>query len=57
MFISGNDANAKNKVPEIAKNYGWVNIIDLGNITSSRGSEMPLLIWLRLWGDSSNSDV
>ncbi|OGZ41343.1 MAG: NADP oxidoreductase [Candidatus Ryanbacteria bacterium RIFCSPHIGHO2_02_FULL_45_43] len=50
LFICGNDADAKAKVAEIAKSYGWKNIIDLGDITTARGTEMLLPIWLRLWG-------
>lgn len=50
LFMSGNDAAAKTKVIEIAKTYGWKNIIDLGDITTARGTEMLLPIWLRLWG-------
>ncbi len=50
LFLSGNDADAKGKVTEIAKRYGWTNIIDLGDITTARGTEMLLPIWLRLLG-------
>lgn len=50
LFICGNDADAKAKVTEIAKSYGWQNIIDVGDITCARGTEMLLPIWLRLWG-------
>jgi predicted dinucleotide-binding enzyme len=48
-FVSGNDATAKAQVIEIHKAYGWKNIIDLGDITTARGTEMLLPIWLRLW--------
>lgn len=50
LFIAGNDAEAKAKVVELAKSYGWSDIIDLGDITNARGTEMILPIWLRLWG-------
>ena len=30
--------------------FGWRNVIDLGDITTARGAEMLLPIWLRLWG-------
>jgi hypothetical protein len=29
---------------------GWRDVIDLGDITSSRGAESSLPRWLRLWG-------
>lgn len=54
IFVSGNDANAKVKVTEILKSYGWKNIIDLGDITTARGTEMLLPIWLRLWNSLQN---
>lgn len=49
LFICGNEDDAKIKVVEIAKSYGWKNIIDLGDISNARGTEMLLPIWLRLW--------
>lgn len=49
LFVSGNDAAAKGVVSEIARSYGWKHIIDLGDITTARGTEMLLPIWLRLW--------
>ena len=30
--------------------FGWRNVIDLGDITTARGAEMVLPIWLRLMG-------
>lgn len=50
IFVSGNDESAKTKVVEIIKSYGWENIIDLGDITTARGTEMFLPLWLRVWG-------
>lgn len=49
VFVSGNDTTAKEKAKGLLKEYGWTNIIDLGDITTSRGTEMLLPIWLRLW--------
>jgi predicted dinucleotide-binding enzyme len=54
IFVSGNDDEAKAKVKEILKSYGWKNIIDLGEITTARGTEMLLPLWLRLWGALKN---
>lgn len=51
IFVSGNDAEAKAKVTEILMNwFGWRNVIDLGDITTARGTEQLLPIWIRLWG-------
>ncbi len=50
LFISGNDETAKLTIKEIAQSYGWSKIVDLGDITTARGTEMYLPLWLRLWG-------
>lgn len=50
LFVAGEDAAAKEVVTEIAKSYGWSDIIDLGGIETARGMEMFLPVWLRLWG-------
>jgi len=51
-FVSGNDASAKDEVKEILKSFGWAdkNIIDLGDITSARATEMYLAMWVRVLG-------
>lgn len=51
VFVSGNDTDAKAKVIELLKSFGWEerNIIDLGDITTARGTEMILPLWLRLY--------
>ena len=52
VFMNGNDADAKAKVSEVLKSFGWEekNIIDLGDITTARGTEMILPLWVRLYG-------
>ena len=51
LFVSGNDAEAKAKVKGwLTEWFGWRDIIDLGDITTARGTEMLLPIWLRLYG-------
>ncbi len=50
MLVCGNDAEAKNKVAALLKSMGWRDIIDLGDITKSRGTEMLLPLWLNLLG-------
>ena len=51
IFLSGNDEGAKNKVKELLNAFGWKyeNVIDLGDITTARGTEQLLPIWVRLW--------
>lgn len=51
IFVCGNDAQAKAQVTEIlTQGFGWRHVIDLGDITNARGTEMLLPIWIRLWG-------
>jgi predicted dinucleotide-binding enzyme len=51
IFISGNDAGAKTKVLEILREwFGWKSVIDLGDITTARATEMLLPIWVSLMG-------
>jgi predicted dinucleotide-binding enzyme len=45
-FVSGNDAAAKAEVTRVIR--GWTDVIDLGDITTARGTEMLLPIWVRL---------
>ena len=50
VFLSGNDPIAKRKVADYLRIwFGWRNAIDLGDITTARGTEMLLPVWLRLW--------
>lgn len=50
-FICGNDDDAKNDVKNLLKEIGWNEeaILDLGDITGSRGTEATVLLWLRIW--------
>jgi hypothetical protein len=49
VFVSGNDADAKARVTQYLKDwFGWQSVIDLGDITTARGSEMILPVWLSL---------
>ncbi len=48
IFVSGDDADAKATVTELLRSFGWEDIIDLGDLSTARGTEMLLPIWLRL---------
>jgi predicted dinucleotide-binding enzyme len=56
VFMNGNDEGAKAKVRELLNSFGWKsqNIIDLGDISTARGTEQLLPIWVRLWGVLQN---
>jgi 8-hydroxy-5-deazaflavin:NADPH oxidoreductase len=49
VFIAGNDRQAKGQVVDVLKSFGWIHILDLGDITAARAMEMYLPLWLRLW--------
>lgn len=50
VFVSGNDPDAKTAVTRLLESLGHTDVIDLGDITTARGPEMYLPLWLRLWG-------
>lgn len=50
MLVCGNDTEAKHNVTLLLKSMGWRDIIDLGDITKARGTEMLLPLWLDLLG-------
>jgi len=53
VFLSGNDAEAKLKMRGLLVTLGWKdgNILDLGDITSARGTEQLLPLWVRIMGN------
>ena len=55
-FICGNDVEAKQKVKGLLNEFGWKNenILDLGDISSARGTESVLPVWLRIWNATQN---
>jgi predicted dinucleotide-binding enzyme len=50
LFICGNDAEAKAKVTVLVRSFGWRDVVDVGDITAARGTEMLLPLWIRLFG-------
>jgi 8-hydroxy-5-deazaflavin:NADPH oxidoreductase len=55
-FICGNDAPAKETVKEILLSFGWNEdqVLDLGDISKARGTEMYLPLWLSIFGATKN---
>lgn len=56
VFVSGDDAEAKRVVTGLLESLGHRDIIDLGDITTARGAEMVLPLWLRLFGALGTPD-
>jgi predicted dinucleotide-binding enzyme len=51
VFVCGDDPEAKALVTGLlTEGFGWRDVIDLGDITAARGTEMLMPIWLRLLG-------
>jgi len=51
IFVSGNHPEAKALVTGLlTEGLGWRDVLDLGDITTARGAEMLMALWLRLMG-------
>lgn len=50
MFVSGDDQEAKAGVIELLQSFGWNDVLDLGGLSTARGTEMLLPLWVQLWG-------
>ena len=59
IFMSGNDEDAKAVVLTLLQSFGWPadSVIDLGDITTARGTEQLLPIWVRLMGTLKNNGM
>jgi 8-hydroxy-5-deazaflavin:NADPH oxidoreductase len=51
VFVCGDDEEAKAEVRALLAEFGWPaeDMLDLGGISSARGVEMYLPLWIRLW--------
>ena len=52
LFLCGDDGEAKEQAIALLASFGWAGerILDLGGIDASRGMEMYLPLWVRLYG-------
>jgi len=57
VFISADDPDAKAQVTELLRSFGWINIFDLGDLSTARGTEAYLLLWVRLYGSMNTSMI
>ena len=48
VFLSGNDAGAKDAVREVLATFGWrpVQMVDLGGIETAAATEMMMSLWM-----------
>ena len=49
VFLSGNDAGAKQTVREFVEAFGWNDVIDLGDMATARATEGYVPLWMSLW--------
>ncbi len=49
LLISGDDDEAKKVVSGLMAEFGWQDIVDLGDLSNARGQEMYLALWTRLF--------
>jgi predicted dinucleotide-binding enzyme len=54
IFMAGNDKDAKAKVADLLKSFGWTDIMDLGEIQAAHGPEMLMGMWLVLYMSMKN---
>jgi 8-hydroxy-5-deazaflavin:NADPH oxidoreductase len=57
MFIAGNDAEAKRKVEDILKEFGWASVVDVGGIEQARQLESLCILWVRSGIKLQNFDI
>lgn len=49
LFVAGNDEAARATAADLARELGWVDILDLGDLTAARGLEMWVPLWLQIY--------
>jgi 8-hydroxy-5-deazaflavin:NADPH oxidoreductase len=49
IFLSGNDARAKETARALLESFGWIDILDLGDIATARAAEGLVPLWVALW--------
>ena len=48
IFLAGNDESARGTAAALARDLGWTDVLDLGDLTAARGLEMYLPLWLQI---------
>ena len=47
--ICGDDEDARREVARLLEDFGWRDVVDLGDLTAARAMEAYILLWLRLY--------
>jgi hypothetical protein len=58
IFVCGDDGAAKAQVKALLEAIGWApeSIVDLGDLTGARATEMYVALWVRLYGTLDSAD-
>lgn len=58
VFVAGDDAGAKEQVTGLLHDFGWPrgSVLDMGDITASRGLEMLMPFWLGMMRRLGHAD-
>jgi predicted dinucleotide-binding enzyme len=48
IFVSGDDADAKQQVVQLLTDIGWKDVLDLGGLATARAAEMYLPLWVAI---------
>lgn len=57
VFVSSDDLDAKMQVTDLLRSFGWIHIFDLGDLSTARGTEAYLLLWVRLYGSMNTGMI
>ena len=59
VFVCGSDESAKREVVALLESFGWPaeDVMDLGELSAARATEMYLPLWLRLFGAAGTPHV
>ena len=57
VFVSSDDMDAKAPVTELLRSFGWIHIFDLGDLSTARGAEAYVLLWVRLYGSMNTGMI
>ncbi len=58
IFVCGDDEAAKAQVRALLEAFGWApeSIVDLGDLSGARATEMYVALWVRLYGTLETAD-
>ena len=49
IFVAGDDEDAREVAAGLARDLGWRDVFDLGDLTAARGLEAYVTLWVRLY--------